>query len=280
MTTSGPSITEIIGFVTENEQKYTSLDLSHHATSGLELNSKQFSEIFEGLKTNTCVTEVKLEKMGMGDKDGITFGDVIASNSTITYVDIGYNKIKGDGMKAIGEALKTNSSIVEMKIHRQESDMGTAAENVIVELWKTNLTLQRLYATLHDRRCNQANTRGEVRNKEIAARIKAGKTYEDLDPATCEAWAAKQKEIAEEKKAALKLANAPVSAKVESTGGPYTLKQLTCKSEFLPDDIDKKKKETYLTDEEFESVFGMDREAFGALAKWKQNGQKKKFKLH
>ena len=32
--------------------------------------------------------------------------------------------------------------------------------------------------------------------------------------------------------------NAPISAKIESTGGPYTYKQLTAEKEFRPDDVD------------------------------------------
>merc|ERR1712038_1074161 len=86
----------------------------------------------------------------------------------------------------------------------------------------------------------------------------------------------KKKLEAEEKKKAEQLANAPISAKIESTGGPYTLKQLTCKKEFRPDDIDPKNLEQSLADDEFETLFEMNKEAFGALPKWKKQNLKKK----
>ena len=47
----------------------------------------------------------------------------------------------------------------------------------------------------------------------------------------------------------------------------------------LPDDFDVTMKEQYLSDEDFEEMFGMDKGAFNALAKWKRNAEKKKHGL-
>lgn len=278
MAGSGPSMKEIIQMVTEDDSKYTSLDVSHHVD--IELSSTQFQSISEALKTNTHVDRVVLVKTGMKNADAVKFAAALAVNQTITYCDIGYNSIGAEGMTAIAAALIENKTLVECRLHRQTVEMGAAAEAKLVELWQTNITLQRLYVTLHDRRCNQANTRGEVRNKSIAACIKQGKSYDHLDPAKAEEYRAQQAKLREEKEAAEAEAKKPISEKVESTGGPYTVKQLTCQIKFLPDDIEKNKKETYLSDEDFESVFGMTREDFGALAKWKQLNHKKKHNLN
>ena len=35
-----------------------------------------------------------------------------------------------------------------------------------------------------------------------------------------------------------------------------------------------------LTDADFSATFGMDKDAFGKLPKWKQNSHKKKYKLY
>eukprot|EP00056_Hartaetosiga_gracilis_P012462 m.198992 g.198992 ORF g.198992 m.198992 type:complete len:666 (-) comp13692_c2_seq2:133-2130(-) len=56
---------------------------------------------------------------------------------------------------------------------------------------------------------------------------------------------------------------------------PYTL----LRDGPLPETVDATKKELYLSDEEFETVFSMKREEFNALAKWKQNMKKKEAKL-
>jgi len=47
----------------------------------------------------------------------------------------------------------------------------------------------------------------------------------------------------------------------------------------LPETVDKTMKEQYLADDEFQQVFKMERGAFNALPKWKQNTLKKKAKL-
>ena len=47
----------------------------------------------------------------------------------------------------------------------------------------------------------------------------------------------------------------------------------------LPDDFDPTMKEQYLSADDFEETFGMSRDAFNGLAKWKRNAEKKKHGL-
>jgi hypothetical protein len=181
---------------------------------------------------------------------------------------------------AIGEGLAVNKSIIIIKLHRQQLEYGAAAEEVLVKLYETNTTIQRCYATLHDRTCSQNNTRGETRNKTIAARIEAGKDWIDLDPTRRNEYAA---QLAAERKAKAEAeaqAKLPVTEKVESTGGPYTYKQLTCDLKFRPDDIAGQDRSGFLSEEEFAKIFGMAREAFSALPAWKANNLKKTKNLH
>merc|ERR1712226_487338 len=99
-----------------------------------------------------------------------------------------------------------------------------------------------------------------------------------LDPTKQEEQKEKRR-MGEEKKKAEELAKKPISEKVESTGGPYTLKQLTCAAEFRPDDIDPKNRPLSLADDVFEEMFKMSKDEFTALAKWKQLNLKKKHNL-
>lgn len=50
-------------------------------------------------------------------------------------------------------------------------------------------------------------------------------------------------------------------------------------SERLPQSVDRAKKETYLTDADFQTIFGMDKTKFAALKGWKQNELKKGAKI-
>ncbi|XP_022967706.1 villin-2-like [Cucurbita maxima] len=65
----------------------------------------------------------------------------------------------------------------------------------------------------------------------------------------------------------------------EPVVGTYTYDQLKAKSENPVTGIDLKRREEYLSPEEFETIFGVTKEAFSKLPKWKQNMQKKKFDL-
>jgi hypothetical protein len=272
------TVTDLIAQVAANNSSITKLEIPFAAA----LNASQSTALGEALKGNTTITEVDLANKGLDGTGGAAMVEVIRANSTIKKLDLGYNAIPGDVIAEIGRALATNTSLEEVKLHRQAADYGNKNEEELVKLWDTNTTLTRLYCTLHDRRCNSTNTRGEVRNKEISKRKQNGKPWDDLNPDPevkaryQEQEAAKRAEAA----AAAAAANAPITAKVESTGGPYTLKQLTCAKDFLPDDLDVSKKETYLPDEDFQELFKMDKEAFAALPAWKRLNLKKQHNLH
>jgi len=243
-----------------------------------DLPDSVLDEVCAGLLTNSNCKEVVLDGLGLRLEHALQIARAIALNN-ITKLDLGYNRIPAEGIVALGKAMSTNTSITELKIHRQEENYGTPAEEELVKLWQTNTTLTRLYATLHSRTCASINTRAEVRNMEIKKRKEAGKDWLDLDPQRAEEYKAQQEAVRLKQEAERVAANAPIAAKIESTGGPYTLKQLTCAKEFLPDDVDASKKETYLSDEEFLSVFKMDKAKFEALPKWKQTNEKNQRKL-
>jgi hypothetical protein len=63
-----------------------------------------------------------------------------------------------------------------------------------------------------------------------------------------------------------------------STNTKYSIAQLSDNSS-LPDTVDLTKKEQYLTDEDFQTVFGMARAEFSSLPKWKQLNKKKEVGL-
>ncbi|KNA10108.1 hypothetical protein SOVF_147420 [Spinacia oleracea] len=64
-----------------------------------------------------------------------------------------------------------------------------------------------------------------------------------------------------------------------STQSTFSYEQLRARSENPVTGIDFKRREAYLSEEEFLSVFGVTKEAFNKLPRWKQDMQKKKFDL-
>ncbi|KAM6568344.1 hypothetical protein CsatB_016329 [Cannabis sativa] len=65
----------------------------------------------------------------------------------------------------------------------------------------------------------------------------------------------------------------------ESNLSTFSYDQLKAKSENPVTGIDFKRREAYLSDEEFQTIFGNTKAAFYKLPKWKQDMQKKKFDL-
>ncbi|CAL8169673.1 unnamed protein product [Prunus armeniaca] len=65
----------------------------------------------------------------------------------------------------------------------------------------------------------------------------------------------------------------------ESSQSTFSYDQLRAKSENPVTGIDFKRREAYLSDEEFQTIFGMTKDAFYQLPKWKQDMQKKKADL-
>lgn len=73
-------------------------------------------------------------------------------------------------------------------------------------------------------------------------------------------------------------AAAPAPVAVASAGGNYGVEDL--KSNNFPEGaVDLTKKETYLSDGDFNAVFGMDKATFEGQAKWKRDAAKKKVGL-
>eukprot|EP01031_Cornospumella_fuschlensis_P032521 gene32521-39321_t len=66
---------------------------------------------------------------------------------------------------------------------------------------------------------------------------------------------------------------APAASYPAPTPGSFNLEQL---KGALPSSVDPTRKEEYLSDADFQKAFGMDRNAFKALAKWKRDDAKKK----
>ncbi|KAG7628848.1 putative villin headpiece, villin/Gelsolin, ADF-H/Gelsolin-like domain superfamily [Arabidopsis thaliana] len=68
-------------------------------------------------------------------------------------------------------------------------------------------------------------------------------------------------------------------SEVETTGVTFTYERLQAKSEKPVTGIDFKRREAYLSEVEFKTVFGMEKESFYKLPGWKQDLLKKKFDL-
>lgn len=128
----------------------------------------------------------------------------------------------------------------------------------------------------------KAKLDSEIKHQEMLAQVaEAARLKEEREKAKAEkdiadAAAAAEGEAA--KKAAVDAAAADQQAAL-SAHGAFTLDQLKDESYWKPKGVSEKERETYLSDEEFQTIFGMNKEAFGKDAKWKKDAAKKKHGL-
>jgi len=104
-------------------------------------------------------------------------------------------------------------------------------------------------------------------------RERGGKTYEEL---CAEMEASNPDPAGLAKSLVVDLGTAMKAVEIGGTKHPYASLKAPAP---CPDGVQPTHKEQYLSDEEFVTVFKMEKEAFNKLPKWKQSGQKKKVGL-
>ncbi|KAF3496062.1 hypothetical protein DY000_02056502 [Brassica cretica] len=104
-----------------------------------------------------------------------------------------------------------------------------------------------------------------------SAEAKDEKAFSEVDASEESAEAKEEEEVSPAADA--------ITEEAGTTGATFTYQQLQAKSEKPVKGIDFKRREAYLSEEEFKTVFGMEKEAFYKLPRWKQDLLKKKFNL-
>lgn len=272
-----PNISEDIEKVLNNDPEKT---VFNHEDYSAELDEDQWEALADALAHNTTVTELLLDNANLETVHAILLAKALETNKCLKLCDVKYNKLTVPAFEAFAEMLNKNDTLEVLKIDFQKVMCGPEVERKFAAAFDVNTTLLELRLRVKEKAAETAVINGEVRNKQIAKRKEAGKDWADLDPARRDEVAAAKAAEREAARRAEAEEKAPVAVKVASTGGPYKYKELTALIEFQPDDVDKKKKEQYLSDEEFVQLFGATKAEFEGWPKWKKKSTKKKLNLH
>ena len=66
------------------------------------------------IESEYLVDSIYLNDNKIGDEGAKAIGEALKVNTSLTEIDLGHNKIGTEGAKAIGEALKVNTSLTEL----------------------------------------------------------------------------------------------------------------------------------------------------------------------
>eukprot|EP00011_Vannellida_sp_DIVA3-517-6-12_P003848 CAMPEP_0114618628 /NCGR_PEP_ID=MMETSP0168-20121206/7797_1 /TAXON_ID=95228 ORGANISM="Vannella sp., Strain DIVA3 517/6/12" /NCGR_SAMPLE_ID=MMETSP0168 /ASSEMBLY_ACC=CAM_ASM_000044 /LENGTH=274 /DNA_ID=CAMNT_0001829773 /DNA_START=29 /DNA_END=853 /DNA_ORIENTATION=+ len=259
-----------------NDPTFTTCKLADSST--FKITPDDFAvAIAKALETNEHCTTVLLSNCGISSMGAIAFAEMLKVNKTVTDLDLDNNKITNEGIQAILEAIKDNNTLLELHL-LGNTVPGEGALTKLVESFEYNTKLVNIIWRLESRQSFKIN-QCLTRNKEIARRLKAGKSVDDVDPNIRRET---EKRILAEREAGVPQWTPPVveeepTEAPPATGGPYPLGVL--KAKLLPEDVDPMKKEEYLSDDDFKAAFKMDKDEFARSPQWKRKTKKKELGL-
>ena len=110
----------------------------------LTLTSDEKKKAANSFATNTNVKILNLNSCGIDDEFVIALALALKQNTSITRVLLEGNAISGVGITALFKALAENSSIEEMRLHKQSKTLNTSDEHLLADILLPNTTLTKL----------------------------------------------------------------------------------------------------------------------------------------
>ena len=129
--------------ITENDCSIDEVNLIGNKRF-LTLTSEEKTKAANSFATNTYVKILNFNSCGIDDEFATVLALALKRNKGITRVFLEGNAISGVGITALFEALAENSSIEEMRLHKQSKTLNTSEEHMLADILLPNITLTRL----------------------------------------------------------------------------------------------------------------------------------------
>jgi len=129
--------------IAENDDTINEVDLVGKKRF-LTLTREEKTRAARSFATNTHVKIVNLNSCGIDDDFTMAFAISLKRNCTIKRVLLEDNSISGIGITALFKALAENSSIEEMRLHKQSKTMNTSEEHMLADILQPNNTIIKL----------------------------------------------------------------------------------------------------------------------------------------
>jgi hypothetical protein len=105
--------------------------------------SQAFVALCESVKTNGVIEDLALRSMKVGSRgngDAQALAQALASNRTLTKLDVSYNEIGDDGCTALADALKVNTALTHVNF--RNNHFCYAGAKALAEILPFNTTLR------------------------------------------------------------------------------------------------------------------------------------------
>mmetsp|Transcript_20758 Transcript_20758/g.24550 ORF Transcript_20758/g.24550 Transcript_20758/m.24550 type:complete len:338 (-) Transcript_20758:282-1295(-) len=177
-------VTQLLDAIKQQDPELKVVDFSGQATFQMKPDEK-LTELTLLLKENNIVTTLILKDCGISNSGAAILGEFLATNSTITNIDLSENKaIKEEGGVALANGLGTNTGLLELNLMGLGGSIAVKSEAIcaaFITAFETNLTLKKPIWRL-DHPLAHTLARLVTRNTSIARHIAQGKPFESLLP--------------------------------------------------------------------------------------------------
>jgi hypothetical protein len=140
------TVNQLIELAKANDAATDTLDFSGQATFQLNPDAK-ITEVCEALAKNTHVTTLVLKDTGLGNSGVAILGAFLATNGTVTNIDLSNNKaLKDEGAVALAQGLATNTGVLELNLMGLGGGIAIKSESIcaaFIAAFQTNLTLKK-----------------------------------------------------------------------------------------------------------------------------------------
>ncbi|KAF9899014.1 hypothetical protein EC991_009784, partial [Linnemannia zychae] len=133
--------------------------------------AKELESLVEALRTNSTLTTLNLQFNKVGPHEVQAMAEVLRTNSTMITLDLGNNFIGGSGAQSLSAILQANSTLTTLILN--DNSLGDEGAQALAEALKTNATLTTLDL--------QKNSIGDNGAQALAEGLETNSTLTTLD---------------------------------------------------------------------------------------------------
>jgi hypothetical protein len=177
-------IERLFDCVAKNDATIVTVDMTGKKRF-LTLTQEEKLKAARSFARNTHVKVINLNNAGVDDAFVVELGKALETNASVEKVMLEGNKISGEGITALFRSLSKNTTIEEVRLHKQSKTINTSDEHVLAEILEPNTSLIKVGIDLRTTMAQvQLNKKLEL-NRNQALRIKAASKGGDFEPVEC-----------------------------------------------------------------------------------------------
>lgn len=134
---------QVFDRIADNDPSCTAVELVGDPLF-LALHQQEIIKSALAFKSNSHVTTLKMSLLRLDDEWAMHFATSLKQNNTLEKVVLDNNAIGSAGIRAIIEALSTNSSVTELQLRHQSKPVSSKDEDALPGLLENNTSLLKL----------------------------------------------------------------------------------------------------------------------------------------